>query len=374
MARKPKKTEETGLLAALKFVQAAQDEIGTVYQTHCRFLNHYVVGFNGVLGAGHPVQEEMPICPHTYRLINALERVGGAMSLTALDTKQLSIKSDKFRALVSCIGDGDLTYVVPDLPQWPINDEWKKAAIIASTFNTDGAQTVMAAAVVTRDQSIIGTQGTVVLEAWHGIPTPPGLIIPKGFINALAKVTKPMVRFGFSHQSFTVWFEDQSWLRTQLYQEQYPNVDLVLAYTETAHPTPITKDIYEGIRAVAPFADTSMVWLGGGQVRSHETPDKGAVYEAKGAVSEVAVNAKQMLALEEYIVQIDFTGNEKVICFFGDKLRGAMAKAASDVTKHRQQAEPQQPQYGYNPGAQAAQASTIGGFQRMAHLDDEIPF
>lgn len=332
MAKRPKKAqaEETGLLTALKFVQLAQQEIGTVYQTHCRFTiineQHYVVAFDGVLAAGHPVQEEMPICPHTYRLVNALERSSGAMSLTALDTKQLAIKSDKFRALVSCIGDGDLTYAWPDPPQWPLNDDFKKAADIAGIFNTEGGQTVMAASIVTRDYSLIGTNGTVVIEAWHGVPTPPGLIIPMSFVKALMKIGKPIQRFGFCDTSLTVHFEGGAWLKTQLYQERYPNVDRVLVYTETAKPIPLAKEIIEGIKAVQPFAESPEIWLGGGKVRSHKEDNAGATYDAKSAIFDISLNSKHVLALAEIITQIDFTGNDQVIPFFGEKVRGALAK------------------------------------------------
>lgn len=333
MAKRPSKkapAEDTGLLAALKFVALAQHDVGTVYQTHCRFtqMNNtgYVVAFDGILAAGHPVQEEIPICPHTHRLINALERVAGAVSMTALDTKQLAIKSDKFRALVSCIGDGDLTYAWPDPPQWPLNDAFKVAANIASTFNTEGGQTVMQASIVTRDQSLIGTTGLVVIEAWHGIPTPPGMIIPVSFVKALNKVTKPITRFGFSEGSLTVFFEGDAWLKTQLYQEQFPNVDKVLAYTETAKPVPLAKDVIEGIKAVQPFAETPQVWLGNGKVHSHDDPEQGAAFEAKNAVASVSLNSKNVLALADIITQIDYTGNDTVIPFFGDKVRGAFAR------------------------------------------------
>lgn len=333
--RATKKTkEESPLLAALRFVQAAQQEVGTVYQTHCRFTNindkPYVVAFDGVLAAGHPVIEEIPICPHTYRLIDALERVGGAMSLTAMDNRQLSIKSDKFRALVSCIGDGDLTYVWPDPPQWPLNDNFRKAAAVAGVFNSEGGQTVMQASVVSRDGSVIGTNGTVVIEAWHGIPTPPGMIMPMHFVKELAKVNKPITRFGFGGNSLTVFFEGDAWLKTQLYQEQYPNVDKVLAWTETAHPAPLPKDIIEGARAVASFAEGQRIWIGDGRVQSHATTDLGAVYEAKGAKVAVSLNGKHLTAMAEVITQIDFDGNDQVVTFFGEdgdvKVRGAFAR------------------------------------------------
>lgn len=326
--RKPKVKEDSALLAALKFVQVAQAEIGTPYQTHCRFINGYVTAFDGVLAAGHPVQEEFSVCPHTFRLIDALTRAQGAYSLTALDNRTLVLKTDKFKAPVSCIGDGDLTYIQPDPAQYPINDAFKIAAQIASLFNTDGAQTVMGASVCLKNQSIIGTNGTVVLEAWHGNFMPPGLIVPKTFISALGKVTSPLSRFGFTNETLTFWFENGAFLKTQLYLERYPNVDLVLAYTETAKPVPVDPELFNAIRAVHSFAQGSQIFLGNQMVRSAHSEAVAATYVCASAVVPVSINAKQFLVLEPYIKQIDFGGNEKVVTFFGDGLRGAVAKFA----------------------------------------------
>lgn len=329
-ATKKDKQEDNELLQALKFVRLAQQDSGTVYQTHCRFYNGQVVAFDGVLAAGHPVKEEWPICPHTYRLVAALEKARGAVSMTALDNKQLVVKTDKLRALISCIGDGDLTYVHPDTAQWPLSDAFRVAAETASIFTTEGGTTVMAAAVVTRDGSIIGTDGRGLIEAWHGEPTPPGMIIPKVFITALGKVAKPIAQFGFSGTSLTIHFTDGAWLKTQLYQEQFPNVDKVLAWTETARPRDMPKDVYEAIKVVAPFSENNTAYVGDGRVQSHRDDNKGASYQAAGAVETVALNIKQMLLLEPHITKIDFTGNDTVVCFFGDKLRGALSHIRQD--------------------------------------------
>jgi hypothetical protein len=324
MARKPKAKEDSALLKALRFIQVAQDDIGNVMQTHCRFANGFVIGFNGVIAAGHRVAEEMSVCPRTYQLIYALERAGGVHSLTLLDSKMLAIKTNKFKALITCHGDGDLTKQMPDEPRWPLTNAFKDAAMLAGTLNTDGAQTVMAASVITTaDRTVIGTIGTVLIEAWHGIDMPPGLIIPKSFIVALSKVAAPITHFGYSDSSLTVWFDDNSWLRTQLYLANYPDVSRVLAHTEAARPIPLPADFFEALRAVAPFCEAGQVWCDEKSIRSHQSADKGASYDCPTITGPLSFNQKHMIALEPLIKKIDLYTNPDVICFFGDKVRGA---------------------------------------------------
>lgn len=336
MARAPRKGKvetESSLLTALKFIRQAQQEIGVTYQTHCRFTAigeaSFVVAFNGVLGAGHPVEENFAICPHTYRLIDALTRARGAMSLTALDSKELIVKAGNYRAAVSCAGDGDLTYTWPDPPAWPLTDAFREAAALAGTFNAEGASTVMGAAVVTRDGSVIGTDGRIVIEAWHGQPTPPGLVIPMAFVKALVGVKKAITNFGFSAESFTVYFDDKSWLKTQLYRESYPDVDRILVHTQNAKFAPIDKGIAEAIEMVKSFSETGRVWIGEGRVRSHESPDVGAVYTTESAAFDVSFNCKHLLP---FIVDIDWLNNPNMVAFRGEqdgiKLRGIFSKYA----------------------------------------------
>lgn len=330
--RKTKAKETTPLIAALRFVSVAQAEIGTPYQTHCRFINNTIIAYDGILAAGIPTDEDMQVCPHTMRFADALEKTRGAFSLTALEGS-LSVKTDRFQAFVPSIPPGDMPYMLPDAAQWPLGDDFRRAATIAGLFTTEGATTVHGSAITTRNGSLVGTNGLVVIEAAHGIATPPGLNIPKRFVQALEKINKPLTSFGAQWdsrgepQSFTVWFNDGSWLKTQLYQEQFPNVDLVLAFTETAIATDLPKDFYFALEAVASFSPEHRVYLGEDKISSHPTDKQGASHSVKGVVPCGSFNSKFLSALKPYIQKIDFVGNERVVSFFGNLVRGCLAKS-----------------------------------------------
>lgn len=335
MAKRPTKVkDESELLTSLRFVSLAQTNEGTPYQTHCRFINNQIIAFNGVLAAGVPVETELSVCPHTFQLIRALERAKGQHSISVLDTRQLSVTTSRFRALVPCMLDSDLAYVTGDVRQWPLNDAFRHAAEAALMFTSEGSTVVAYASAITRDGSIVGTDGRVFIEAWHGIPTPPGLLIPKQFFAALSKVNKTIAGFGFGQTSFTVWFEDNSWLRSQLYvNETVPNLDIVFEWASKAKPTEIPKDLFAAIEAVAPFNDAGRFHIGDGLVSSHENIDQGATYTVKTMEPAGEFVSKQFLALRNLITKIDLYGNDRAVLFFGgnDKtqIRGAFAKIRS---------------------------------------------
>lgn len=324
--------EESTLLTGLRFVMAAQFAPGDAkaqapYQQHCRFANGYVMAFNGILAAGYPVGEEMQGCPNTFLFIKALEKVRGAYSLTLLDNLSLSINGASFKANVPCITPVDLENIWDDGAQWDLGDEFRTAAIKAGVFSTDGAQTVMAASVLTLERSLVGTDGTVLVEAWHGWGMPPGLIIPMAFIDALAKIPFKLVKFGFTeNRSLTVYFENGAWLRTQLYQENFPRVERVIDGLNMEGQTPIPADFWTALDAVVPFCETNTVLIENNELRSHENPAKGASHKCDGVPFARAFSHKYLHKLKPLVTHANFVASDDMAVLTGEQLRVVLMK------------------------------------------------
>lgn len=328
-----KKKEESPLLSALKFVALAQRDKGPTYQTHCRIFNPeqnktIAIAYDGILAVGVELPEELPdCCPNTLTFIHALERAKGNTATTITES-QVIVKTSKFRAVVPSVGPADLHMIYPDPAQYPLNDEFKRALIEASALTKEGAQTVVQASVMTKNGSIVGTNGHVIIEAWHGIPTPPGLAIPKAFIQALEKVNKKIERFGLSDISFTVWFDDGSFIKTQLYSERWPDIDSVLNELNGAKPTEMSRDFWEGVKTVAPFSQDGYIYLGDGEIRSHRDTEIATSYKCKGVPDNISMNIRFITSIEDLIKTVDFDHSERLTVFFGDKIRGAMIKSS----------------------------------------------
>lgn len=338
MARRPRsgaqKEQESQLLTALRFVKLAQQDSGkAAYQQHCCFTRdgygqQFVVGFDGILAAGHPLAEEMAGCPQTFRLIDALERVRGAYTMTLLDNQRLSITSGAYRAVVPCIAVSDITTVSPDPCLYQVDDRWKQAAVRAGTFCTDGAQTVMAASVLTYGARMVGTNGLAIVDAFHGYEMPPGLIIPMAFVKEVAKVDAKLNGFGFSENSLTFYFEGGAWIRTQLYKEQYPNVGRILDPLIMTSCTDIPGALFDAIAAVAPFTtDSRTVILSNNQVRSHDETNIGAQHDCEGLpFDRIAVNSDYVAKLKPFVAKFDASTYDNMIVFAGENVRAVVMK------------------------------------------------
>lgn len=328
MAPRPKKrTAEapavaSTLLTALQFVGSVTNDAGPINETHIFLGANWAIAYNGTIGASHPIVEDIYACPHAKTIIEALSKCNEHISFTQLDANRLSIKSGKFKAIVPCIDPTLLKLAMPDPPIADIDDRFKEGLSIVGTLPSDNAQYIYLASILMNGQSLISTNGKVVIEYWHGIDLPPAISLPKALIDPLTKTNKKLCKFGYSQSSTTFYFEDGSWIRSQLYAEAWPDMGLILDRASNAWP--VSGDFWRGLDAVAGFSETGFVYFGAGVLRSHENAAQGASFEIAGLPKGPAFPAKQLSLIRPYATKIDFLAKD-CLMFFGDRVRGCIA-------------------------------------------------
>jgi hypothetical protein len=318
--------KKSELLDALKLIGLTQREIGTDGQTHCIFRGGFLSACDGILAAGAFVQEDLEAVVRTAPLIKALERAGDALTVTQLPGK-LSVRSGPFRALVPCLETGSLETPAPDPVTGVADDKLRAALNIAGSLASDNAPKLIHASVLLRSGSAVGTNSVLILEAWHGIDLPT-MTLPRAFVTALGKVSKPIAQFGFSENSFTVYFEDKSWLRTQVYAEKWPDVDSLL--NVEAAPAPLPEGFFAAAESVAAFTEHRDVFVDGSYLGSHAPgQDAAACFEIEGSLSKAAFDGKQLALAAPYVKTADMEAMKgRGMLFFGEGVRGAVAYRA----------------------------------------------
>jgi hypothetical protein len=196
---------------------------------------------------------------------------------------------------------------------------------------SDHGQEIYNASILLNGQSVIATNGKVLFEYWHGIDLPPALPIPKALIGPLSKINKKLTKFGYSNSSITLFFEDESFIKSQLYAEEWPDVHKIL--TLPSNPFPVPVDFFAGLDAVAPFSE-GFIYFDAGVMRSHPSDATGASYEVPGLPKGPIFPAKQLAWLKPYATSIDFLVNSNNnwhgLMFFGDRMRGAISGVANN--------------------------------------------
>lgn len=326
MARKPRqsKTEQQpdgSLLSALKFIGLITKEIGTPSETHVRLQSNWATASNGVLALGHPIIDSLNCCPQNILLVNALSKCTNDIQFENLENC-LSIKSGKLKAIIPCLAPDLVNCIGPDNPVCAIDDRLKEGfSIVGMSAIDNNNQTIYNASILLNGRSIVGTDGKVLIEYWHGIPLPTGLPIPKNIIGPITKTTKKLAQFGMSETSVTFWFEDHSWIKSQLYVEEWPDISKI--FDKPSHQQPIPKGFYDGLDAIKGFTD-ALVYFGPGIVRSHPDDAVGASYAVEGLPAGPVFNLKQLLMIKPYIETVDFQVVGPMLLWYGQNVRGAI--------------------------------------------------
>ncbi len=329
--RNKKKKVENSLLTAMRFVSIAQRSVGTPEQTHCRLFNNQAVASNSVITAGHKIQEDIQVCPHTVTLTDALANLPDeTFSLTLTENNTLAIRADKFEAIVHCVNA--VPSVGPDAAAYLCDNRLHTAMDIAGLLVSDGATKVVNASIQLRNGSVVSSNGNVILEAWHGIGMPDLLIAPKALATASHKATgqqgKSLYRFGLGPDSLTLHYEDGAWLKSQLYPGDTELPDL-LKWLNIPGTTPveIPEGFFELVKRLEPFSEDGQVLFSGGEVRTtKQSLSTYAIESAKHLRGLVmSFNIKSLLTIQPFVKKVHFNAAPGVSLFYGDSVRCAVA-------------------------------------------------
>lgn len=329
MPPRPKKKidiKENSLLSALKFCQLVLSDKGAPVETHVQLNNKTAVAFNGILSAGALIEEDIYACPNNKLLIEAMSKCGQTYSFVQLDQNRLQIKSDKFKAIVPCIDPSTIPTTQPDNFVCEITDVIKTAINAVSVLTSDEGQTIHTTSILVRPNSTVATNGYIIFEYWHGFNLPT-VAVPKALASALANIDKKVSGLGFSDNSVSFFFEDNSWIKSQLFRDEWPKVDHLLNVQANLWPVPGT--FFEGVAAVTPFSSDGLLYFDKDLIKSHATDGVGATYEVTNLPKGPIFNAKNLMLVKPHAKVIDFVApglseGQTMLVFQGDNIRGAM--------------------------------------------------
>lgn len=308
--------EVSSLLEPIRFIQCAQADIGEPYQTHCIIDGGWIVATDGILSAGHPIPDPLTACPHTYRLADVLGRAKEAVGMTLLDNGQLHINAGRLKAHIDTLPLTALRPVIPDQNIWPITNAVRDAMAAVAPLVSDTAEHVIMASIYLANNVAAATNRMVIYEAWHGIGLP-SVVVPKKFSTAINKIKSDVIGFGYTEgNSITFWFESGGWIKTQLYNETYPDYSRIFDAVQSNSLWTVPEGLYEGLAAVIPHSKNGGVYFDGASVGSH-----GATFDIPGVPMERSFTGTHLAATDGIAETMDLTAltthGEPCALFFG---------------------------------------------------------
>lgn len=316
------------LLDAVQFCAAGFKEDGETYSTHAMIYGGWITTYNGIVMYGAKIDTQMQAMPHYGKLFAALKATtGDAVQVTQLSQDKISVKGKGFKTIVPCLNDYSLVPRTPaDPPLGMIDSRMREGFEIMRQIAKKSGETILQSAVLIRNGDMVACDRQLLGMFWHGIGFPE-VAVPADFIEAVLKVAKPMVSFGYTEgQSLTFYFDDESFIRTQLYNETYPDVSRAMPSSwEGMKEMPA--ELFAGLRRIAPFVDKSkrMVFCNPGELATavEAESDDGTTVDVAG-LEDVAngLDVERLLKLEGRVKYWNPHGNNTILQ--GDNFRAVL--------------------------------------------------
>lgn len=320
---------------ALDFVKLVGKKDGSPLETHCRIHNGYVVASNGVLTAGHTLATDASEhwCPPTYKTSTAVNSIRQTYDLTHHDNGHVTIKSGPRSRMLECVHPASIPFYQPDGKHVQVPGELVECFKALTPLIGSGEE-LLSTTLLLKPETAIVTDKILLMEYYHGVPLPGQVALTKPFLQLANKIKKPLTHIGVGERqgqrSVTFWFEDDSWIMTQLYAEDWMDLSGFLASLDTSNCRETPKELPDALTFLMDDLkdEIGTVILDAESVRTAKDGLSGSrVALPTGCASLAGVSAARLATAIGYATAIDFNQPSRVV-FTGEKVRGAIAKNA----------------------------------------------
>ena len=323
------------LLDALKFVQGSIAKKELQEGLTCfRIVDGTVRGFNGVISLCSPIQLQIDCTPKAEPMIKAIAACDEAVQMTMLANGKLSIKSGGFRASVETL-QKPTAHVDPEGTEHDIDGEMFLSGLSrVLPFVSDDASRPWSCGVLVKQGSMFATNNASLVQYWFGAVFPVDCVVPRMAIKELLRIKKPPVRIQCTESSMTFHYADGCWLRTQLLDLKWPNIEKIIEKTEKgADVYTLDTELFNCLEKIKPFAERDMrVYMENGVARTHYNEADGASAMFRESKTVGVYNIELLLQLKGMATDwdasrynvLDDRGLATPIIFYGDNLRGVI--------------------------------------------------
>lgn len=311
------------MLKALKFVQGA-----IAKNTFHPELAHFYIGdgkiksYNGALGLCSPIALDIEACPKAGPFVKAIQTCQETVAIHLTEAKRLAIKSGSFKAFIDCV-ETDLPNIEPEGTHVELNGEFLPAIKKLFPFIADDASRQWARGILFKGQSAFATNNICIVEHWLETKFPVEANVPQEALRELLRIGEEPKSLQVNETSMTFHFEDGKWLKTQLYETEWPDLSLIL--NKPSKQESFVENFFDAIENLLPFVnDSNCILFSSEEITTNKEAELGSSIALVGLPDECSFNAKQLLLLKSIANTIDFKMYPEPCLFYGDNIRGAI--------------------------------------------------
>jgi hypothetical protein len=324
------------LIDALKFVLPAQKRIGPVQYQHCAISGGWIAATNEFLTIGTKIDVDIIGCPQTQQFLSALEKTKEELNITQLSEFSISVKSGNFKALIPCISLRDFYCLNgPDEPTIEVNNNIKEALDSIVGLAVENSKFAYTQGVCLTDKVAISTNRCTLMEYWHGLSLPREFLIHRTAAIAVGKTAKVLKAIGYSNSSITFHFEDESFIKSQLYCEKFPSYDklFVKSYNDAIL---VPEEFFKAVDMIKDFTEKNgAIFLKNDSMASNSLEDHASTYLMQGLTADMSFNTKFLKLVQHAFIKACFDPSTDAVYFYGNNIRGVLKAIGYETTSMR---------------------------------------
>lgn len=315
------------MLDALKFVKGAvstKDYVPTL--THFCIQSGHVKGYNGVIALCHPLSLDIQAKPKALPFVKAIETCKDVVSLNLTPTGRLSVKSGKFRAYVECTEE-PYPEIFPEGQCYDVKGDFLTCLKTLKPFIAKDDSRRWARGIKFEGSSAFATNNVILVQYWLGTTFPLNVNIPEPAVNEIIRINMDPIRLQANETSLTLHYKDGCWLRTQLYNTQWPDLSLVFDRCSQPDWKVIPLEFWDSLKDIEPFTNEGKkVYLDNGLISTSQVEGTGASVVVDNLIGTGAYNIEFLRSLEKVAEYADFTKYPEPCMFTGNKglIRGVV--------------------------------------------------
>jgi DNA polymerase III sliding clamp (beta) subunit (PCNA family) len=313
------------ILGSLRFVQgsvAKKDFLPAM--THFVIEKGTVRGYNGMIALCSPIAFDIDCKPKADELVHAITHCDEQIVLSMTEAGRLRVVSGNYKAFVKCVTE-ETPHVLPDgeVVTFP-GAEMLEALKIIEPFIGDDASRPWSNGVLLRGSSAIATNNVTIIEYWVGAAFPRTVNVPHVAIKEMLRIGEAPVSAQLAERSITFHYTNNRWIRSQLLNTEWPDVNRILSADHNARP--IDDRLFVGLEKLKKRSDKmNRVFIKGDVLTvTTEQGEEAAQYTVPGLQCEGAYSIPMLDLLHGVAEAIDFSSYPRPCLFFGKQLRGAI--------------------------------------------------
>lgn len=314
------------MLETLKFVQGAVAKKDFVpVLTHVHIKDGMIQTYNGSLMLCSPIDLSLDCSPHGAKFIKAIQTCKDTIQMSITPTGKLSVKSKSFRTLIECTSE-PFPGVELEGERILLPGEGLLPALkILEPLIAEDASRPWARGILLDGKTACATNNIIVAQLWLDFSFPKRINIPHAAVNELLRIKREPVEMILTDTAATFIYDDGRWLRTQLYETQWPDINGLFKARVNPKANDIPEGFFSALREIAPFVDDiNRAHLMPGKVATSKDMELATLSEVEGLDANGCYNISQLLLLEGIATKFNFEAWPDPAIFYGDKLRGCL--------------------------------------------------